>query len=93
MAINHGSVEIISDSGENYGFVIVPIHPLAEGGAMAADVKNRTGVQLGSKVSNIPAEELSRLGPTFYGRWNGNFSDDQRGARGCDLCSPCWRGN
>lgn len=78
MAINNGSIEVIADSGENYGSIITPLFPLAEGGSMAAGVKSRTGVQLGSKVTTIPADELARMGSGFYGRWNGTFSDGSR---------------
>lgn len=47
--IENGSIEAVTDDGENYGALIVPIYPFDPSANIAAQVKSRTGIQLGAK--------------------------------------------
>jgi hypothetical protein len=49
MSIANGSIEIIKENGDNYGFPITTLYPLNTDSALASQVKGRTGVQLGAK--------------------------------------------
>lgn len=73
--IQHGSIEVITDDGRNYGFPINDLHPLGDGAVRINQVKSRTGVQLGTRIdlSNNP-DELQRLGSSHVESWEGNLS-------------------
>lgn len=70
--IEHGSIEVIAADGDNFSAPITPIFPLNVA-QVVTQVRNRIGVTLGAKLSDIP-EGFDEVPTGLKGRWNGNSS-------------------
>lgn len=75
--IANGSIEVITESGENHGFVITSLYPLNTDSALASQIKGRTGVQLGAKRKNALPDPAPR-GLLDNSEWAGTAPDGSK---------------
>jgi hypothetical protein len=65
--VEWGSIEVIV-GGDSYGVPITPLFPFSLAGNPSAQIKSRTGVQIGSIRPDDPDVNL---GSGHKGAWNG----------------------
>ena len=77
--ISSGSIEVINERNESFGFVITTLYPLNTDSALASQVKGRTGVQLGAKrlYSKADEDEYPR-GLLDNSEWAGTAPDGSK---------------
>ena len=85
--IEHGSIEVITTDGTNYGAQITPLFPFDKNTAKtASQVKARTGIQLGAK-GDYPVQDGQSVPASLFGggQWSGTT------AQGVNVTVRIWQ--